>query len=143
MSTYPDKCTLRLERRTIPGESPDQVQQEIEGVCRRAGHGRKDFRADVTVTLAQEPSDVLVDAPIVRALAGEMRNAGEQVRIEGMSAWTDAALLNSAGIPAICFGPGDMSLAHSDEEWVSVDEIERATRVLTRLALTWTGETRD
>jgi acetylornithine deacetylase len=60
-----------------------------------------------------------------------------------MSAWTDAALLNDAGIPAICFGPGDMSLAHAAEEWASVDEIERATQVLTRLALTWTGERRD
>jgi len=143
MSTYPDKCTLRLERRTIPGESPDQVQQEIEGICQRAGRGRTDFRADVAITLAQEPSDVLIDAPIVRALAGVLRDANEQVRIEGMSAWTDAALLNGAGIPAICFGPGDMSLAHSDEEWVAVDEIERATRVLTRLALTWSGEPRD
>ena len=54
-----------------------------------------------------------------------------------MSAWTDAALLNEAGIPAICFGPGDIALAHADEEWVTVAEIERATRVLTRLALDW------
>lgn len=143
MSTYPDKCTLRLERRTIPGESPDQVLREIEAVCARAGVGRADFRAEVSVTLAQDPSDVQPDAPIVRALASVMRDAGEDVRIEGMSAWTDAALLNNAGIPAICFGPGDMSLAHSAEEWVSVDEIQRATRVLTQLALTWSGEMRD
>lgn len=143
MSTYPDKCTLRLERRTIPGETPDQVLNEINAVCARAGAGRPNFNADVSITIAQEPSDVLVDAPIVRALADELRKAGEQVRIEGMSAWTDAALLNGAGIPAICFGPGDMSLAHSAEEWVSVDEIERATRVLTQLALTWPGGIRD
>jgi acetylornithine deacetylase len=56
-----------------------------------------------------------------------------------MSAWTDAALLNAAGIPAICFGPGDISLAHAAEEWVATDEIERATKVLTHFALTWCG----
>ena len=55
--------------------------------------------------------------------------------IEGMSAWTDAAILNAAGIPAICFGPGDIKLAHAAEEWVPVVEIERATAVLTRMAL--------
>jgi acetylornithine deacetylase len=54
-----------------------------------------------------------------------------------MTAWTDAALLNDAGIPAICFGPGDISLAHAAEEWVSIDEIERATTVLAGLARTW------
>jgi acetylornithine deacetylase len=143
MSTYPDRCTLRIERRTIPGETPDQVQRELESLCGKAGAGRANFHADVSVTLSQGPSDVRQDAPIVRALDAAMRDAGEAVRVEGMSAWTDAALLNDAGIPAICFGPGDMGLAHAAEEWVQVDEIERATRVLTRLALTWTGEPAD
>jgi len=46
-------------------------------------------------------------------------------------------LLNAAGIPAICFGPGDIGLAHAAEEYVIVSEIERATRVLERLALQW------
>jgi acetylornithine deacetylase len=143
MSTYPDRCTLRLERRTIPGETPDQVRREIESLCTKAGAMRENFRADVSVTLSQEPSDVRPGAPIVRALDAAMRDVGEIPRVEGMSAWTDAALLNAAGIPAICFGPGDMGLAHAAEEWVSVDEIERATQVLARLALTWTGEPRD
>ena len=46
--------------------------------------------------------------------------------IEGLSAWTDAALLNAAGIPAICYGPGDISLAHSATEWVSEERESRA-----------------
>ena len=53
------------------------------------------------------------------------------------SAWTDAALLNEAGIPAICFGPGDIALAHSAEEWVPVGEVEAATRVLGRFVSEW------
>ena len=56
-----------------------------------------------------------------------------------MTAWTDAAVLNAAGIPAICFGPGDIGLAHAAEEYVPIDEIERATQVLTRLAQNWCG----
>jgi acetylornithine deacetylase len=54
-----------------------------------------------------------------------------------MSAWTDAALLNAAGIPAICFGPGDISLAHAAEEYIPLPEIDRATSVLTTLARRW------
>ena len=137
MSTYPDKCTIQIERRTIPGESPELVRQEIESICERAGDRRENFRAETSVTFAQEPSDVATDAPIVTALQGALRDSNEEVRIQGMTAWTDAALLNRAGIPAICFGPGDIGLAHAAEEYVIVDEIERATRVLERLALQW------
>ncbi|MEP6492625.1 MAG: ArgE/DapE family deacylase [bacterium] len=139
MSTYPDRCTLHIERRTIPGETAEGVRTEMEQLCARVAHGRPNFRADVSVTFSQLPSDVDVGAPVVRVLDGALRAVGETTRIEGMSAWTDAALLNAAGIPAICFGPGDISLAHAAEEWVSTDEIERATTVLTRFALTWCG----
>ena len=54
-----------------------------------------------------------------------------------MSAWTDAALLNDAGIPAVCFGPGDISLAHAAEEYIPLDEIDRAAAVLTSFASRW------
>jgi acetylornithine deacetylase len=84
---------------------------------------------------------VAVDAPIVRALDRAMQSSGEPVKVEGLSAWTDAALLNAAGIPAICYGPGDISLAHSATEWVVEEEITRATAVLERLALDWCGST--
>lgn len=137
MSTYPDRCTIRIERRTIPGETPDDVRREMESLCARASNGRSTFHADVRVTFAQAPSDVPVDAPVVQSLERSLRECGESVRVEGMTAWTDAALLNAAGVPAICFGPGDISLAHAAEEWVSVDEIERATAVLTKLATEW------
>jgi len=139
MSTYPDRCTLRIERRTIPGENAEQVRQEIEELCKRVADGRPNFRADVAVTFAQAPSDVATDAPIVTALSTALRSCGEGSPIEGMTAWTDAALLNAAGIPAICFGPGDITLAHAAEEYVSIAEIERATKVLAQLAHQWCG----
>ena len=139
MSTYPDRCTVRIERRTIPGETPETVRRELTDACALVASRRPSFRADVAVTFSQAPSDVAVDAPIVRALGDAIRDRGEVVRVEGMTAWTDAALLNAAGIPAICFGPGDIGLAHAAEEYVMIDEIERATAILAQLAIHWCG----
>ena len=139
MSTYPDRCTVRIERRTIPGETPESVRRELADACARVAARRPAVRADVAVTFSQAPSDVAVDAPIVRALGDAIRERGEAVRVEGMTAWTDAALLNAAGIPAICFGPGDIGLAHAAEEYVVIDEIERATNILAQLAIHWCG----
>jgi acetylornithine deacetylase len=138
-STYPDRCVIGLERRTIPGETVADVVAEMERACDVVRVRRPGFSAKVRPGGAQGPSDVSVDASIVHALGDALRASGEQVRIEGMSAWTDAALLNDAGIPAICFGPGDISLAHAAEEYIPLDEIDRARDVLTALARRWCG----
>jgi acetylornithine deacetylase len=137
LTTYPEKCDLRVERRTLPGESPDMAMREINDAVARVRSKRPELDARVTFIKAQLPSDVPGDAPIVVRLQTALEAEGIPARIEGLSAWTDAALLNEAGIPAICFGPGDIALAHAAEEFVSVDEIERATRVLTRVVGDW------
>jgi acetylornithine deacetylase len=140
LSTYPDRCHFTIERRTIPGESTAAVMTEIEEAFARVRARRPDLDASVSLIFEQPPSDVPIDAPIVRALDGALRACGEEVKVTGMSAWTDAAILNEAGIPAICFGPGDIGLAHAAEEYVRIDEIERATLVLAALAMEWTSK---
>ena len=137
MSTYPDRCVLKLERRTIPGESADDAVREVRQACDRIQARRSTFSADVRLLVTQGPSDVAVDAPLVVSLGHALRASGEPVVVEGMSAWTDAALLNDAGIPAVCFGPGDISLAHAAEEYIPLDEIDRATAVLASFAGRW------
>lgn len=138
LSTYPDRCQFTIERRTIPGEATSDVMREIEDAFDRVRARRPGLAATTSLLFEQPPSDVSVDAPVVRALDSAIRACGEEVHVTGMSAWTDAAILNEAGIPAICFGPGDISLAHAAEEYVRVDEIERATLVLAALAMEWT-----
>lgn len=137
ISTYPDRCVVTIERRTLPGETASDARSEIEAACARVRTRRSDFRAEVEVSFAQPPSDVATDAPVVRALSDALRGAGLPTEPAGMSAWTDAALLNAAGIPAICFGPGDMGLAHAAEEYIESREVEQATNVLESFARTW------
>ena len=139
MSTYPDRCVVRLERRTLPGERGEDIVAEIERACDAVRARRPTFAAEVRMLMTQGPSDVALDAPIVHELTGALRACAEPVRVAGMSAWTDAALLNAAGIPAICFGPGDISLAHAAEEYIPLDEIDRAASVLDVLARRWCG----
>ncbi len=142
MSTYPDRCTLALERRTIPGETVENAVNEVEAACDRVRALNPELDATIKLLTAQAPSDVSENAPVVRRLAEALASEGLGAQIEGLSAWTDAALLNEAGIPAICFGPGDISLAHASVEYVPVSEIEQATAVLARVATNWMNEDR-
>lgn len=137
LSTYPDRCVIRIERRTIPGESSADVVREVRDACVRVHERRPEFSADVRLMFAQPPSDVPPDAAVVTSLSATLSERGMSTALTGMSAWTDAALLNEAGIPAICFGPGDMALAHAAEEYIEVREIERATDVLAGFARKW------
>ena len=75
MSTYPDRCIIRIERRTIPGETPERRRardaRRVQSTSSLAA--RRSIAADVAVTLSQVPSDVALDAPIVRALDAALR----------------------------------------------------------------------
>jgi acetylornithine deacetylase len=137
MSTYPESCVVQLERRTIPGESVGQVMAEMEELCDRVRLRTPAFDATLEMSFAQQPSDVPLSSTIVKRLSMSLANCGVRERVAGMTAWTDAALLNAAGISAIHFGPGDISVAHAAEEYVPVAEIETATKVLTDLAMRW------
>jgi acetylornithine deacetylase len=137
LSTYPDECVLTIERRTLPGQSASDVEDEARALCDRVRSRTPNLDVSIRLITAQSPSDVSRDAPIVRSLASALETEGAAVNIEGMSAWTDAAILNDAGIPSVCFGPGDIRLAHAPEEFVPTSEIDTATAVLTRVAREW------
>ena len=136
-STFADLCTLRIERRTIPGESGAMSLDEIQGLCDDLARRDATFDARLSLICAQPPSDLAVDHTLTRTVVAAAQQQALTGAIDGLPCWTDAALFNDAGIPALCFGPGDIGRAHSANEWVETADIERATDVLERVCATW------
>ena len=137
LSTYPDLCSVEIERRTLPGETAQTFLDELATAIATVRETHPGLEVDLSLTTAQSASDVSRDEPVMVAMLDALGVEGLPRRVEGLSAWTDAALLNEAGIPAICFGPGDIALAHSATEFVPLDEIDSATQVLTRFVHSW------
>ncbi len=122
LSTYPDRCTLQMERRTLTAESDQVITDEIEAILTKHRDLDPHFHADVRL-LASRPAYKLdashrLPQTLLRALA-EHGKPGAPI---GMSFWTDAAILGSAGIPTVLFGPGGAGL-HSVVEYVNLDEV--------------------
>lgn len=129
-SVYPERCTLALERRTLPAEDPEGFLAEIRRLLARLMARDPSVQAEARLDLVRPGSDVRSDTPLVRGLQRELRAVGLFDEPRGMTAWVDAAYLNRAGIPAVCFGPGSIAQAHAADEWVDAEEIGTATAVL-------------
>ncbi len=112
-SSYPARCLLVGERRTIPGETLAVVEREL-------GELLGDLEGSSRVRLSREPFETRADEPIVQLLC---RFAGE-TKLVGVGFWADSALLSAAGIPTVLFGPSGEG-AHGRVEWVDLASVER------------------
>jgi acetylornithine deacetylase len=132
LSSYPDRCELRYERRTIAGESGAAAHTEIEDILRGLRVEDPEFDGEARLTFSRPPYELPAGHPLPAALAAA---AGRDVRAGiGMSFWTDAAVLGQAGIPTVLFGPGGAGL-HSTEEYVNVEDVVACRDALAALAL--------
>jgi acetylornithine deacetylase len=77
--------------------------------------------------LSSDLSEALVEQlrPIIETVWG-----GVQVR--GVSFGTDASTIAEAGIPVVVFGPGDIAQAHTADEWIALEQVEKAAEILYR-----------
>lgn len=126
LSSYPARCTLSLERRTLPGETGADVEVEVEALLTRCRAADPELEVTQRTLLVREPFEIGEDAELVRLLAG----AGP---IAGASYWADSAFIAAAGIPTVLLGPAGEG-AHAVEEWVSLASTEAVTRTLIDLA---------
>ena len=129
LSTYADRCTLKIERRTLPGETPAQVLQEIRSVVESAGE-----QAEVRLLMERPPLTCDRDSRIARAVRDAATQVqGSQPEEIGVQYWMDAALFAAAGIPTVNFGPGGAG-AHEAVEWVDLDSVVSCAHVLAEAA---------
>jgi acetylornithine deacetylase len=134
LSSYPARCVVGLERRTLPGETAAGVEAELAALLDRCRAADPALAAEARTLLVREPFEVAGDAEIVttvRAAAGEVLGAPPPVA--GASYWADAAFIAAAGIPTVMFGPAGEG-AHAAEEWVSIASTEQVVRTLVATA---------
>jgi len=129
-SVYPDRCSVVMERRLLPGEPVERGEAELRELVEEVQARIPGFQAEVIGGLARPGTEVPVDHPLVTSLLEAIAGRGIPPRVEPMTAWVDAAVFNGVGIPSVCFGPGSIEEAHAADESCPVEEIELAARVL-------------
>jgi acetylornithine deacetylase len=114
-SSYPARCLLTGERRTLPGESAAAIEADL-----RAAAGD----AEVRLLVSREPFEIDEAHELVQTVCAAAGVSG----VIGVPFWTDAALVAAAGIPTVLFGPAGEG-AHAAVEWVDVSSLDRCREV--------------
>jgi acetylornithine deacetylase len=133
LSSYPDRASLQMERRTLPGEHEATALHEVQQILDALAVEDGTFRAEATAVFGRPAYEIVADHELPGMLSAALAQAGGEPRITGASFWTDAAVLGHAGIPSILFGPGGAGL-HSTEEYVNVADVLVCRDALIELA---------
>lgn len=134
-ATYPGRAVLGIEVGTQPGEHLSDRVSEIEAIFEEVKRNEPGFNAEVSVRLDREPFQAAGHERLQSVLAGAMTDVlGREPKITGMNGWTDAALMQAAGIPTLLIGSTGGNY-HAPQEWASVSELVKLTEIVSRTAV--------
>ena len=125
-NVVPDSCEIDIDRRTIPGETEESVKKEMKNLLSKLKIKCPDFSA--TRSVPCPPLDTDSSIPLVQSFL----NSCNRRKTIGVPYFTDASPISMGGTPALVFGPGNIAQAHSKNEWVSLEEVEKAERSIFR-----------
>ena len=135
MCTYPPRCKVSIERRTIEGETEIGIREEIQAILDRLHEQDPDFKAHLSLIAQRAPLESSPDSGVMEALfEAYSKKRGNQPDISGAAYWTDAALLSEKGMEAVLIGPVGAGL-HSAEEWVDLNSVYDLAEILAETAV--------
>jgi len=134
---YPDKCTISLERRTIPGESSGEIEAGLQEILNKLASEDPRFNATIRTAMVRDPYEISPDSEIVKiveAAAGQV--LGRIPAHIGHPWWEDSALIAESGASTVIFGARGAGL-HTTEEWVEIQSVMDLARILALSAINY------
>jgi len=141
LSTVPDCCIACIDSRLIPETPPELVQKQVQQLMERLNREN-----NINISEIEEPEGwraggtklkaefISTDHALTRRVARAVELGTEKKSvIGGCPAITIAMVLIKMGIPAVICGPGSLAQAHTEDEWIEIEQIYKAARVYTAL----------
>lgn len=126
-NVIPDTASVEVNLRYAPDRSPEEAVAFLTSVLGLADGGLADLGLTMEVTdhaVAARPGlDIPIAAEFLAAAGGQA---------SAKYGWTDVARFAALEVPAVNFGPGDPSLAHTDDEWCPAADVYRCREILLR-----------
>jgi acetylornithine deacetylase/succinyl-diaminopimelate desuccinylase-like protein len=136
VNTVPDRCTIEIDRRLIPGEQPDVAYRHVLDYLAAAVDAPASIEHDPPFMVGVGLSDK-VNGSLAERMTGAAHAADIAASKVGVPYGTNAAAIAAAGVPSVVFGPGSIDQAHTADEWLSLSELDRASEALYQFARAW------
>ncbi len=134
-NVVPARCTIQVDRRLLPGETPEGATEELRALVGNLKREHPELAVEMRLVQSYPPLEVGTDEPVVRAVIGACRAVrGKEPELVGLSYGTDGALSRAGGIPTVICGPGSATQAHTEGESVDVAELVAATHIYVEAA---------
>ena len=130
----PESCMVQIDRRLIPGEDAQAALNEIDDALRKSDRTGIKFQSSVILGDAANPFpplDASAWPEVISCLEDTVASVtGKRQGGIGLPFWTDAALAQYyTGKPAFVLGPGSIAQAHSNDEYVEIEQLERSVDI--------------
>ncbi|MGM0493212.1 MAG: M20 family metallopeptidase [Armatimonadota bacterium] len=129
VNVVPELCTIMVDRRLIPGETPDGAFDEIAATL----DGLLGPDDEMLPTLKDCAVETDMDSEVVRASREAVRAAGVDDEPIGVAYCTDGCDLAEREVPLVVLGPGDIAQAHTADEWIELAQVEAAVNIYERM----------
>ena len=129
-NVVPDKCSVTVDMRTVPGMSHVAVINDFENMITKLADEISGFKAEIKILNDRAAVETKASHPFVQlAIDVGKKEFGEELEATGVNFYTDASVfLPVSGLPCIFYGPGEASMAHQPNEHVSTENLMKATQ---------------
>ncbi len=135
-NVVPDKCSLTIDMRTVPGMVHSEIVRDFEGIIEGLKKDSPEFSAEVKVLNDRPSVETLGDHPFVSMCCEVIMDEFEKnVVPRGVNFYTDASVfLPATNLPAVFYGPGDAHMAHQPNEYTRIEELVEAVMFYVAIA---------
>ena len=121
MNVVPDKCSIGIDIRTLPGQDHQAIIADLEEICAKLRADNKQFEAAVSVLRQMQSMETDSDCDFVREFCSVVGT--DKTKAVGFT--TDGPYFASLGSPVVIFGPGQPHLCHKPDEYIDVADLEK------------------
>ena len=126
VNIIPSNCEIEIDRRILPGEDPFEVRKSIQAVLDSISLADSSIEIETSEPFIDFPLDPLSNVEFAAQISKSLDSLGFADELLGVAYGTDASTYSIAGLPAVVIGPGSIDQAHTKDEWIELQELDKA-----------------